>query len=241
MKSLALLLCLSLLPLSASASAEPPSAEELLRQYDAVMGPASFEAIMVMTAHREDGSTRTYRMKVMKSGTDRFRAWFQEPAASRGQEILRVGDNSWVYMPNLKRALRMANRDSFQGGDFNNADVLRTNYTRDYDAKLLAGEEQAWVLELHAKTEDAAYDHVKLWLGKADGLPLKGEYYTVSGKLLRTAEFTDVRDFGGLRRPSRVRMRNMIVTQRFSELTFDRFELRDALPTGRFVLDDLGR
>lgn len=239
MKSLALSLCLLLLPLAASA--ESKSAEELLRQYDSIMGPASFEAVMVMTAHREDGSTRTYRMKVMKSGTDRFRAWFQEPAASRGQEILRVGDNSWVYMPNLKRALRIANRDSFQGGDFNNADVLRTNYTRDYDAKLVSEDAQAYLLELHAKTEEAAYDRIKLWLSRADGVPLKGEYYTVSGKLLRTAEFMDVRDFGGLRRPSRVLMRNMIVTQRFSELTFDRMELRDSLPGGRFVLDDLGR
>lgn len=239
MKSLALSLCLLLLPLAASA--ESKSAEELLRQYDSIMGPASFEAVMVMTAHREDGSTRTYRMKVMKSGTDRFRAWFQEPAASRGQEILRVGDNSWVYMPNLKRALRIANRDSFQGGDFNNADVLRTNYTRDYDAKLVSEDAQAYLLELHAKTEEAAYDRIKLWLSRADGVPLKGEYYTVSGKLLRTAEFMDVRDFGGLRRPSRVLMRNMIVTQRFSELTFDRMELRDSLPVGRFVLDDLGR
>ncbi|QSQ21966.1 outer membrane lipoprotein-sorting protein [Pyxidicoccus parkwayensis] len=239
MKSLALSLCLLLLPLAASA--ESKSAEELLRQYDAIMGPASFEGVMVMTAHREDGSTRTYRMKVMKSGADRFRAWFQEPAASRGQEILRVGDNSWVYMPNLKRALRIANRDSFQGGDFNNADVLRTNYTRDYDAKLVSEDAQAYQLELHAKTDEAAYDRINLWLSKAEGIPLKGEYYTVSGKLLRTAEFMEVRDFGGLRRPSRVLMRNMIVTQRFSELTFDRFDVRESLPSGRFVLDDLGR
>jgi outer membrane lipoprotein-sorting protein len=232
-------LCLLAVPVAASAAA--PSAQEMLRQYDAIMGPPDFEAVMVMTAHREDGTTRTYRMKVLKSGTERFRAWFQEPAASRGQEILRVGDNSWVYMPNLKRALRIANRDSFQGGDFNNADVLRTNYTKDYAPQSLKEDAQAWLLELQAQTEDAAYDHIKLWLSKADGFPIKGEYYTVSGKLLRTAEFTDVRDFDGLRRPSRVRMRNMLVTQRFSELSFERFDAKASPPSGRFVLDDLGR
>ena len=74
---------------------------------------------------------------ILKRDADKFRVWFSEPASVKGQEILRLGDNSWVYLPNLKRATRIANRDSFQGGDFNNADVLRVNYTVDYDAVIV--------------------------------------------------------------------------------------------------------
>ena len=238
---LKLLSLLVLLPLAAGAAT--PSAEELLQKYDAIMGPLNFEATMTMVAHRDDGSTRAYKMRMLKSGDNKARIWFQEPASARGQEILSQGDNAWLYMPNLKRSVRMANRDSFQGGDFNNADVLRTNYARDYSAQVAedASMPEAYLLELQAKTEDAGYDRIKLWVAKKDAMPLKGEFYTASGKMLRSAEFLEVKSFNGFKRPSRVKMKNMIATRRFSELTVDAIDVRVQPAAGRFVLDDLGR
>ena len=107
------LLSMSLLVLCAStlAHAAAPTADELVRRYDEVMSPKTFDAIMEMVAHRQDGSTRAYKMRVLKSGDDKTRAWFLEPASAKGQEMLKVGDNMWVYMPNLKRALRIASRE----------------------------------------------------------------------------------------------------------------------------------
>ncbi|MCI0573249.1 MAG: outer membrane lipoprotein-sorting protein [Myxococcaceae bacterium] len=232
-----------LLLLPAAALAAPPSAEELLKKYDAIMGPTNFEGAMTMVAHRDDGSTRSYKMRMLKAGDEKARIWFDEPAAARGQEILRQGDNAWIYMPNLKRAVRMANRDSFQGGDFNNADVLRTNYGKDYAAQVVEDPAmpEAYLLELKAKTEDASYDRIKLWVARKDAMPIKGEYYTASGKLLRAAEFVDVKSFKGVKRPARVVMKNMIATKRFSELTVDSMDVRVQPAAGRFVLDDLGR
>lgn len=220
-----------------------PTAQDLLARYDAVMGPENFSATIEMTAHRDDGTTRTYKMSVLKKGADKFRATFAEPAAVRGQEMLRQGDNLWVYMPNLKRAVRLANRDSFQGGDFNNADVLRVNYQADYSAKLLAdsGRADAWELELHAKSKDAAYDMIKLWLRKSDSLPLKGEYYTASGKMLRAAEFTEFKSYNGLTRPGKISMKNMLATSRYSTMAWNAMDTAVNPPSGKFVLDDLGK
>src|SRR5437870_91468 len=133
MKRLALAACLASAQLALAAE---PAVGDILKRYDEVMGPRTFDAETAMTAHREDGSERTYVMKMMKGESDKFRIWFLEPAAVKGQEMLRNGDNLWLYLPNLKRATRIANRDSFQGGDFNNADVLRVNYQADYDGKL---------------------------------------------------------------------------------------------------------
>lgn len=238
MKTPALLLSL-LLPLAALAD---PRAEELLQRYDALMGPENFEATVSMVAHRDDGTTRTYRMRMLKGGADRARVWFQEPASARGQELLRNGDNAWLYMPQLKRSVRMASRDSFQGGDFNNADVLRTQYAQDYSAQVVEDTSVPGALqvELKARTEEASYDHIKLWL-LPDGTPVKGEYYSASGKLLRTAEFLDVKDFQGVKRPARVVMHNKVATKRFSELTFVTLDTRVRPSSARFVLDDLGR
>jgi outer membrane lipoprotein-sorting protein len=240
-------LILSLIPALALAAAPAapttPTADDLMKDYDAVMGPTNYTAVVTMTAHRDDGTSRAYTMRMLKAGDDKFRIWFDEPASVRGQEILRQGDNSWLYLPNLKRAARMANRDSFQGGDFNNADVLRVNYVADYTGALADDPTQpgAFLLELKAKTTEASYDRIKLWLTEDGHMPVKGEYYTSSGKLLRTAEFSDVKDYGGLKRPGHVVMKNMIVTQRSSELTFAKVDVHVTPASGRFVLDDLGK
>jgi outer membrane lipoprotein-sorting protein len=206
------------------------------------MTPRTFDFLLTMVAHRQDGTTRSYKFRVLKSENDKVRSWFFEPASAQGQEMLRVGDNLWVYMPNLKRALRIASRESFQGGDFNNGDVLRVNYAADYTAKLVQSDDDGlWALELTARTAEATYDRVKLWMSRAKRLPVKAEYYAASGKLLRSARFEDVKTFRGFERPARIVMRNELVTQRFSELVMLDVKLDVAVPPQKFVLDDLGR
>jgi outer membrane lipoprotein-sorting protein len=220
-----------------------PAADTLLQRYDAIMGAENFEAVAEMTAHRDDGSVRVYKMRVLKAGSEKLRIWFSEPAAVRGQEMLRQGENLWVYLPNLKKPTRLASRESFQGGDFNNADVLRVHYQTDYQAKVLpqSSVPEAWELELNAKTSDAAYERIKLWMRKSDSMPVKGEYYTSSGKLLRAAEFAEVKSFGGFKRPARIVMKNMLTPKRWSEMLMSSFNTKVSPPAGRFVLDDLGR
>ena len=235
---------MTLLVLALLLSAEPPTAKDVLAKYDASMAPPTFKAVTTMTAHRDDGSTRGYKMTILKGADDKSRIWFQEPAAVRGQEMLRNGDNTWVYMPNLKRALRLASRDNFQGGDFNNADVLRANYSRDYDGTVREDDQkpEQWLVELKAKSADTAYDSVKLWVTKEPlGLPVHGEYYTSSGKMLRSADFSDIKDFGnGLKRPAHVTMRNEIATQRYSEMVWESVDIAATVGDGKFGLSDLG-
>lgn len=218
-----------------------PTAAELVHKYDEMMSPATFDAAMEMTAHRDDGSARGYKMTILKGTDDKIRLRFDEPASARGQEMLRVGDNMWVYLPSLKRAVRLANRDSFQGGDFNNSDVLRVNYEADYTGALAASDDPALTLvELKSKTAAAGYDKIRLYFDK-DGMPVRAEYYAASGKMLRSAQFSDVKDFHGHRRPAHIVMRNELATKRFSELTTSDMNLDAKVPASKFVLDDLGR
>ncbi len=237
-----LLLTLPVYALAASAARAEPTALELLQRYDQVMSPRTFDGLLVMIAHRQDDTTRSYKFRVMKSEDDKVRMWFFEPASAKGQEMLRVGDNMWVYMPNLKRSLRIASRESFQGGDFNNGDVLRVNYVADYTAKIVpSDDDKTWLLDLAAKTKEATYDHIKLWMTKDKQQPAKAEYYAASGKILRSAKFEDVKNFHGLDRPSHITMRNELATKRYSEMLTLDLRLNVDVPPQKFVLDDLGR
>lgn len=224
------------------AAAADPTAEQLLKRYDQVMSPRTFDGLLVMIAHRQDDTTRTYKFRALKSQDDKIRTWFFEPAAAKGQEMLRVEDNMWVYMPNLKRALRLASRESFQGGDFNNGDVLRVNYVADYNAKLIPAEDdKLWLLDLTAKSKEAAYDHIKLWMSKDKQQPAKAEYYAASGKMLRSAKFEEVKSFHGLERPAHMTMRNELATKRYTEMMWLDLKLDLDVPAQKFVVDDLGR
>ena len=230
-------------PLVFTLLAADPTVAQLLEKYDAIMGPTQFEAEATMTATREDGSSRTYAMKFLKKDQDKFRLWFSDPAAVKGQEMLRNGDNLWVYIPNLKRATRVANRDNFQGGDFNNADVLRVNYAADYNGKLIdSGDPAAWCLELKAKSQETAYDSIKLWMRKSDYQPVKGQYYGTSGQMIRSAVFSEHKEFEkGFMRPARIVMQNELVKSRRSEMRTSRMTLKVDVPAQRFTQADLGK
>ena len=161
----------------------------------------------------------------------------------KGQEILRIGDNAWVYLPNLKRATRIANRESFQGGDFNNADVLRVNYTVDYAGTMTASDvADTWCVQLKAKNPETAYDAITLYVRKSDLVPVKGKYFGTSGKLIRTAEFTEVKELQkGFVRPTKIVMHNELVPARSSEMVISAMRLDVDVPAQRFTQTDLGK
>ncbi len=229
--------------LAVPALAAEPTVDELLKKYDSIMGPASFEAESTMSATREDGSVRTYEMKILKRDTDKFRLWFSEPAAVKGQEMLRNGENLWIYLPNLKRATRIASRDNFQGGDFNNADVLRVNYAADYTGTLGTSDlPETWLLQLKAKNADTAYDSIKLYMRKSDLQPVKGQYFGTSGQMIRSADFSDYQQFDkGYTRPAKVVMHNELVKARKSEMVMKKLSLSVDVPAQRFTQADLGK
>ncbi len=239
MRVIALALCVLATPVLAA----DPTVDELLKKYDAIMGPATFSADMTMSATREDGSVRTYEMKILKRDLDKLRLWFSDPASVKGQEMLRNGESLWVYLPNLKRATRIASRDNFQGGDFNNADVLRVNYEADYSGVVAPSDvPDPWLLQLKAKNADTSYDSIKLYMRKSDLQPVKGQYFGTSGQMIRSAEFSDYKEFDkGYMRPSKIVMHNELVKARRSEMVTKKLTLNIDAPPQRFTQADLGK
>jgi len=80
---------------------------------------------------------------------------YQAPPKERGTAYLRAGDNTWLYLPNAEKVVRVGAKQNFGGGDFSNADIFRLSLIDDYLPTLLgeeASEGQAChKLELKAK------------------------------------------------------------------------------------------
>lgn len=186
------------LVLLGTAPAEPNAADLLSRATTWLNFPES-ETRMTMEVQTGTAPVRRYGMRVYKKDSSRLRIEFLEPARERDRKILRVGDKMWMYLPDLGRPIVLSARQSFLGSGFSNADLMRTDLVEDYSAVVVGREiltgrvagRAAVRLELTGKGRQAAYPRVLLWVAEDDGAPLRQEFFTRSGKRIKTLEYSE--------------------------------------------------
>ena len=177
----------------------------LLEKVDRNLEPESYEMTRKLINEEPNGKRKEYILYSVKKGRDKVAALFLSPAADKGRSTLRQGDNMWLYIPNVGKPVRITSLQSVTGGVFNNADILRVDYSEEYDVTAAAEEGDTYLLDLKAKTGSVAYDRLKLTVDKASVLPTRIEAYAASGLLVKTLYFKDIKDFGdGIRRPATV-------------------------------------
>jgi len=176
---------------------------EVLQQVDKNMQPQSYEMYRKLINVEPDGKKKEFVLYTVKTGQDKMVALFISPASEEGRATLRLGDNMWLYIPNVGKPLRITSLQSVIGGIFNNSDILRLDYHFEYDAESISEEEAAYQLDLKAKSPSVAYDRLKMTVDKKTMLPTTIECYAVSGMLIKTLHYSKIKDFGdGMVRPS---------------------------------------
>jgi len=177
--------------------------QQILQKVDRNLEPESYESYRKLIDIQPDGTRREYVLWTVKKGRDKILALFLSPPADKGRVTLRLGDNMWLYMPDVGKPIRITSLQSVTGSVFNNADILRIDYTAEYDVENTEEQKDQYLLSLKAKTGDVAYDRLKMWVDKKDLLPATIECYAASGLLLKTLHFKDTKDFGGgIKRPA---------------------------------------
>jgi outer membrane lipoprotein-sorting protein len=181
-------LLLALAPFCASAL----DGEAILKQVDRKLNPESYEMYRKLVV-----------LFTVKKGRDKMVALFLDPPSDKGRATLRLGDNMWLYIPNVGKPIRITSLQSVVGGVFNNADILNLDYSVEYAVEKAAEEGKVYLLELKARSGAVAYDRLKMRVDRASLTPTEIEAYAASGLLIKTLRFKDMKDFGGgLRRPA---------------------------------------
>jgi outer membrane lipoprotein-sorting protein len=176
---------------------------ELLKQVDRNLNPESYESYRKLVNIEPDGRKKEYTLFTVKKGVDKVVSLFIAPASEKGRSTLRVGDNMWLYIPNVGKPIRITSLQSVVGGVFNNADILQLDYAAEYDIEKVEEQGNEYLLHLKAKTKTVAYDRIRLRAGKERKLPTKIECLTEAGMLIKTLYFKEVKDFGnGIMRPA---------------------------------------
>lgn len=200
MKKLGLLLwVLLLLP----AAAFPQEGTDLLKTVDRNLQPESYESYRKLINIEPGGKQREFILFTVKKGNDKVASLFLSPASEKGRSTLRLGDNMWLYIPNVAKPLRITSLQSVVGGVFNNADIMRLDFHVEYNVEKVEDAGQETVLELKAKTGAVAYDRLKMWVDKKAVLPTRIECYAATGLLIKTLYFKDRKAFeDGKTRPA---------------------------------------
>jgi outer membrane lipoprotein-sorting protein len=190
-----------LLPMGSAAQAV--DADALLREVDRRMQPGSYEMYRKIINIEPDGRQREFVLYSVRKGEDKLAAVFLDPPSERGRSTLRLGDNMWLYIPDVGRPIRITSLQSVTGGVFSNADILRLDFSTEYTATLLEEDDERHVLDLKARGPGVAYDRLRMEVDRATLTPVTIEAYASGGMLIKTLRYSDITDFGhGIVRPS---------------------------------------
>jgi len=169
----------------------------LLLQIDRNLNPDSYESYKKLINIEPNGKEKEFILFTVKKGKDKVAAMFLSPASEKGRSTLRLGENMWLYIPNVGKPIRITSLQSVVGGVFNNSDILRLDYTSEYDVEKVEDIGDEYILHLKAKTKTVAYDKLKMWANKEKLVPVRIECLTEASMLVKTIYFKDIEDFGG--------------------------------------------
>jgi outer membrane lipoprotein-sorting protein len=216
-------------------------ANEILKAVDANLTPSSFEAYRKLVNEEPDGSKKEFIFYTVKKGRDKMAMLYLAPASDRGRSTLRLGDNMWLYIPRVGKPMRITSMQSVVGGVFNNADIMRLDYSAEYDATLLEETETGYVLDLKARSKSVAYDRLKMWVDKNPVIVTRVECYAASGTFIKSLVFKQVEDFGGgIKRPAVIETTSPLFKGYRSVMIYSGIELRE-FPDEVFTLGYLSR
>jgi len=236
MRSLTTLVLLTL-----TAAAWAIDGTELLRKVDRNMEPESYENYRKLVNIEPSGAKKEYVLYTAKKGREKMIALFLDPPSERDRATLRLGDNMWLYIPNVGKPIRITSLQSVIGGVFNNADILALDFAEEYSVAGLEEKADSYTLDLKAKTGAVAYDRLVMQVDRKLLLPLTIEAYAASGLLVKTLRYSEIKDFGdGIRRPSVMETDSPLFKGYKSLMVWAKLRKR-TLPDEVFTLDYLPR
>jgi outer membrane lipoprotein-sorting protein len=214
--------------LALAAPAYAVEGTQLLDRIDKNLSPESYDSYRKIINVEPSGRKKEYVYYTAKKGKDRIAGLFTAPASDKGRSTLRLGDNMWLYVPNVGKPVRITSLQSVIGGVFNNADILALDYAVEYNVENVEEQGNEYLLALKAKTKSVAYDRLKMWVDKEKVLPTKIECLTEASMLIKTLYFKDVKDFsGGIVRPATIETDSPLYKGYKSVMLFAKIKKRD--------------
>lgn len=188
------------------------NADELLRRADEVRNPSlSFE--MQVEVNSPQAVITKSEFLVFVKGKDKTLIRTLAPKINLGRNLLMLNEEMYAQIPSLGRAVRVSLNQKLSG-EAANGDIARTRWWGDYTPILEKVEKekgkQNAVLLMKANKNGLTYEQIRLWVDIKNGHPIKAEYLTGEGKLLKNAKFLDYVKMEGDLRPRKIEIEDIL-------------------------------
>jgi len=229
-------------PTAAIAASHASSAATIIEKADRIRFPErDFEVEVTITTTGQASNPEPHSYKILSKGKEKTIVMTTEPPTERGQILLLRGNDLWAFMPNVSQPIRLSLAQRLTG-QVANGDLARANFAGDYNAAIIRSEtikkQSYFVLELKAGNASVPYHRVVYWVHKNDYRPYKAEFYTLSGRLRKTAYYSEFRRMEGEIRPTRLVMEDALHRGVKSVLEYKNMRLKK-LPDKYFTKDYL--
>lgn len=197
------------------ALAQEPSGREILDRVENLLWGKTLQGEFEMSIATPRWQ-RTLGMRVWMDRPTRSFVRIFSPAKESGIGSLRIRSEMWNYLPNVERTIKIPPSMMLQpwmGSDFTNDDLVKeSSIIDDYTHKILAtvtldGQSVVQVEAIPKPDAAVVWGRIVYWVRRSDFVPLKQEFYSERGELVRVMTYADVRPMGGRTVPTRWEMR----------------------------------
>ena len=215
-------------------------AQKILEYCDDIRTPQTDYSVRATVTSQTPGKEDKIAIyEILMKGQDKTIIKTLAPEADKGTSLLMLRYDLWVFMQTISKPLRISLQQRLFG-EAANGDIARANFSGDYTPELMdivtIKEKLFYLLELTAINENVTYHRVRLWIMKDTYYPLKGEFYAVSGKLLKTCQYTNYKMILDKMRPSRLVLDNPLIAGQRTVIDYDNMSLDD-FPEKMFTQD----
>jgi len=176
--------------------------EILKKAEDALNAPKDRTVKQRMILIKSDGSEKERSIIAYQRGSDKRLVIFLAPADVKGVGFLSLSEEQmYLYLPAFRKVRRIASHiknEDFMGTDFSYEDMSETEFTDEYSAKLEKEEENQYILELEPRSKaDVSYSKLRMWIDKKTFVPVKTEYFSKQGNLIKRSVTENIKNMDG--------------------------------------------
>ena len=219
-----------------------PSAAEIIAQTDKVRSPQGAYRVSVGLVEYVNGKARD-RVDLavhakLYPDTHRFKnlVRYTAPPRDAGKLVLLNGASMWFFDPASKASIRISPQQRLMG-QASDGDVVTVNLALDYKPRLLGEEKiqdadrkerEVWHLELVASSDEAMYSRLEFWIEKATYRPVKGKFFSDSGRLLKIAYYRKYESQLGMARATETVIIDAVDASLVTKMTYSDFRAEEA-------------
>jgi len=233
------------------------SAQTIIGRSDAVRNPAKpFSMNIRLTEYvkgavRNEIALRGFAKDDGAGGQFKNLVRYMEPPRDAGKAVLMNGTVMWFYDPASKSSVRISAQQRLLG-QASEGDVITVNFAQDYKAKVVGPNEgeslddadhkarKCWHLDMAPAHDSAVYGRIEYWVEKGTFRPVKGKFYSDSGRLLKIAYYHKFEQALGAERPMETIIIDAVDSKLVTTINTSGYQFKD-IPDSWYQRDYLPR